>query len=159
MKKIYSILLALVLLSACTPDETVWPEVTKEMRPWVRWWWLGSAVDEANLNAELKKYAAKGIGGVEITPIYGAKGFEDKYIDFLSPRWMEVLDYTLRTADSLGMGVDMNTGTGWPFGGPHITLEHAATRIIVQKYYLKAGQKLARYLWKLKSQTAIGCCY
>ncbi len=36
-----------------------------------------------------------GIGGVEITPIYGVKGYEAAYIDFLSPKWMEMLHYTV----------------------------------------------------------------
>ena len=42
-----------------------------------------------------------------------------------------MLDYTLRTADELGMGVDMNLGTGWPFGGPQITPELAAKKLII----------------------------
>jgi hypothetical protein len=36
----------------------------------------------------------------------------------------------------------MNTGTGWPFGGPLVKPEHAATKLIVQQYELKSGQKL-----------------
>ena len=23
-----------------------WPQITKETKPWTRWWWMGSAVDE-----------------------------------------------------------------------------------------------------------------
>ena len=103
---------------------------------------MGSAVDKENLSAEMDKYADKGIGGVEITPIYGARGFEDKYISYLSPKWMDMLGFTINKADSLGMGVDMNTGTGWPFGGPQISLQHAASRLIIQKYDLKGGEML-----------------
>ena len=40
-------------------------------KPWTRWWWMGSAVDEQGIAAHLQAYAAAGIGGVEITPIYG----------------------------------------------------------------------------------------
>ena len=61
-----------------------WPEATRESRPWTRWWWLGSAVDEANLTRQLEQLAAAGFGGVEICPIYGAKGWEDRYVPFLS---------------------------------------------------------------------------
>ncbi|WP_443938980.1 glycosyl hydrolase [Pedobacter sp. MW01-1-1] len=119
-----------------------WPMVEKQMKPWTRWWWLGSAVNEKDLNDNLKKYADAGIGGVEITPIYGAVGFEQKYIQFLSSEWTHMLDYTVNQAKAYGMGVDMNTGTGWPFGGPQIKLENAATKLIVQNYTLKAGEKL-----------------
>ena len=101
------------------PD-TLWPELTRDNKPWTRWWWPGSAVDKASITQQLEKFAAAGLGGVEITPIYGAKGAEDRYIDFLSPKWMEMLEHTGREAKRLGLGVDMATGTGWPFGGPWI---------------------------------------
>jgi len=98
-----------------------WPAVTGTAKPWTRWWWPGSAVDKANLTKQLEAIAAAGIGGVEITPIYGPKGAEDRYVDFLSPKWMEMLDHTTREAARLGLGVDMATGTGWPFGGPEVS--------------------------------------
>ncbi|MBB6239277.1 hypothetical protein HDC90_003929 [Pedobacter sp. AK013] len=119
-----------------------WPAIEKQMKPWTRWWWMGNAVDEQDLNAVLKKYADAGLGGVEITPIYGAKGFEKQYLQFLSPEWMNILHYTVNKANTLGLGVDMNTGTGWPFGGPQIKPENAATKLITQQYTLKAGEKL-----------------
>jgi hypothetical protein len=119
-----------------------WPVIQQQMRPWTRWWWMGNAVDEKNLSAALSAYAAAGIGGVEITPIYGAKGYEDRYIDFLSPKWMRMLDFTVKKATELHMGVDMNTGTGWPFGGPQVSPEFAAAKLIVQQYQVSRGQSL-----------------
>jgi hypothetical protein len=120
----------------------VWPEVKKESRPWTRWWWMGSAVDEQNIGRLLNEYAAAGIGGVEIAPIYGAMGHESRYIDFLSPQWMNILGYTVEKAGEAGMTVDMTQGTGWPFGGPQVKPEYAASRLIVQTYQLKSGQAL-----------------
>jgi hypothetical protein len=120
----------------------VWPEITKEMKPWTRWWWMGNAVNEPEIERQLKDLAEAGFGGIEITPIYGVQGFEDQYIDFLSDEWMDVLEFTITKADELGMGVDMNLGTGWPFGGPQITPELAASKLIMQKYELKSGSKL-----------------
>ncbi len=148
MNKIFLIpFLILGFFSTCqTPKEpidTVWPEVTKEMKPWTRWWWMGNAVDKPEIDRQLKDLANAGFGGVEITPIYGAKGYEDQYIDFLSDEWMEILEFTITRADELGMGVDMNLGTGWPFGGPQITPELAASRLMFQRYELKAGNKLS----------------
>lgn len=97
-----------------------WPEPTRENKPWIRWWWPGSGVDEPNLTRELESFAANGLGGVEITPIFGARGYESRYVDFLSPRWVQLLEHTGREAKRVGLGVDMATGTGWPFGGPWI---------------------------------------
>lgn len=97
-----------------------WPAVTMEAKPWTRWWWLGSAVDEAGVKRELAALAHAGFGGVEITPIYGARGAEDRFLEFLSPDYMQALGVTCQEAKLLGLGVDMATGTGWPFGGPHV---------------------------------------
>lgn len=122
--------------------KTPWPKVQPQMRPWTRWWWMGNAVDEKNLATALLTYSKAGLGGVEITPIYGARGYEDRYIDFLSPKWMQMLDFTVKKARQLNMGLDMNTGTGWPFGGPQITPAFAASKLIVQRYRLVKGQYL-----------------
>ena len=67
---------------------------------------------------------------------------EKQYLQFLSPEWVNILHHTVNKANTLGLGVDMNTGTGWPFGGPQIKPENAATKLITQQYKLKAGEKL-----------------
>jgi hypothetical protein len=56
---------------------------------------------------------------------------------------MKMLDQTIRQCDSLDMGVYISVGTGWPIGGVHVTIEDAATKLIVQHYTLKANTKLA----------------
>src|SRR5690606_39667475 len=67
------------------------------------------------LTAELEALKKAGIGGVEITPIYGVYGEEEEFVEYLSPEWVELLKHTLDEAARLGLGVDMATGTGWPF--------------------------------------------
>ena len=100
-----AIILTTIGLSA--QNQQYWPEQQKEMKPWTRWWWMGSAVDKKNIREHLIEFHKAGLGGVEITPIYGAKGEEDHFLDFLSPSYLEVLTFTIKTADSLGLGVDM----------------------------------------------------
>lgn len=72
-----------------TPSETLvaqtLPQPTREARPGIRWWWLGSAVDKENLKWNLSQYKEKGIGAVEITPIYGVQGNDKNNIQYLSP--------------------------------------------------------------------------
>lgn len=133
-------ILALLLLLGSAAQAQNWPEIKPEARPGSRWWWMGSAVDKQNLSYNLRLYGTAGIGSLEITPIYGVKGNEQREIPFLSPRWMEMLEYTQDEAKKNGIGIDMNTGTGWPFGGPDITLEHAATRAIFEQYSI-TGEK------------------
>ncbi|MEJ6980666.1 glycosyl hydrolase [Pedobacter sp. P351] len=120
-----------------------WPEVKKETKPWTRWWWMGNAVDEKNISALLSNYNKTGFGGVEIAPIYGAIGYESRYLQYLSPDWIKMLNHTVKEAGSLGMGVDLTNGTGWPFGGPQVPAEHAASRLIVQTYKVDAWKSLS----------------
>ncbi len=126
-------------LSAQNP----WPTVTETAKPWTRWWWMGSAVDEKGLDKQLTTLNKAGFGGVEIVPIYGAKGFEKQYLNYLSPEWMKMLQFTTNKAKSLNMGVDMAVGTGWPIGGPQVDEQDAATKMIVQTYTISASENFS----------------
>ncbi|MRX69433.1 alpha-L-rhamnosidase [Flavobacterium resistens] len=133
-----------ILSSSAQETKSPWPKSTNINQPWARWWWMGSAVDKPNLKKRLLDFHNAGIGGVEITPIYGVKGEENNFIDYLSPKWMEMLDYTVHVADSLHMQVDMVLGTGWPYGGSHVTVANAATKLIIEKYPLKKDETFDR---------------
>lgn len=142
-KRFLAILICYGMATSAGWAQDLWPSVTQEMKPWTRWWWLGSAVDKPNLSREIKLLDEAGFGGVEVTPIYGAKGYEDRYIPFLSDKWMEMLSFTVDQAKSHQMGVDINLGTGWPFGGPQIEEQHAATKLFLDEIDLKKGQAIS----------------
>ena len=130
MKTLLAITAALVCVCSHAQEAgSTWPAATQTAKPWMRWWWPGSAVEREQLTMQLEAFAAAGIGGVEITPIYGARGADARNIEFLSPRWMEMLEHTSREAGRLGLGVDMATGTGWPFGGPWVEPEHGSSSL------------------------------
>lgn len=57
------------------------------------------------------------MGTVEITPIYGVQGNDANDIQFLSPRWMEVLKHTQAEGKRTGVEIDMNTGTAGLLAG------------------------------------------
>ncbi|WP_071147321.1 alpha-L-rhamnosidase [Bacteroides ihuae] len=132
----------LVLANLMMAQTTSWPEIKIEAKPAARWWWMGSAVDKENLSQNMESYATSGMGTMEITPIYGVKGNDNKEISFLSPPWMEMLRYTESEAVRRGMQIDMNTGTGWPFGGPEVTIEDAASKLLVAEFKLSGGDRL-----------------
>lgn len=119
-----------------------WPAVTQTAKPWTRWWWQGSAVNKKDLTAAMQQYHLAGLGGLEITPIYGVKGHEQEFIDFLSPKWMDMLQHTLQEGKRLGLGIDMANATGWPFGGPWVKPEDACKELFVKTYSLKEGEEL-----------------
>ncbi len=126
---------------ALAAQELAWPEITQQNRPWTRWWWPGSIVNHEDLTANLEKYKAAGLGGMEITAIYGVKGQEDKSIPYLSPEWMEMLKHTLREAERLDLGIDLANASGWPFGGPWVDSSDACKNIRFKTYMLSTGQK------------------
>ena len=98
-----------------------WPAITRDAKPWTRWWWLGSAVDEPNLTREVAALDSAGFGGVEVTVIYGAKGAESAYIPYLTPGWVNVVKHAATEASRRGMGLDLPQGSGWRIGGPSVT--------------------------------------
>ena len=97
-----------------------WAPVTQESKPWVYNWWMASAVDRAGLEAQCKAMDEAGLGGFHVIPIYGAKGYESKYLRYLSPEWMKAFSDAVRIGERHGLGVDMTMGNGWCFGGPQL---------------------------------------
>ena len=140
------VLVAFILIgfttSSFAQNQLSWPTITQQNKPWTRWWWEGSAVDTTNLKWMLKEYQKVGLGGLEITPIYGIKGQESKFINFLSPKWMDMLGFTLTEAKKLDLGIDMAQASGWPFGGPWVKDEDASKYVGHQTYNLNEGEKL-----------------
>lgn len=123
-----------------------WPPATRTTRPAAYWWWLGSAVDATNLTRELVRYRAAGMGGVHVIPIYGAKGWETNYLEYLSPQWLAMFRHAVAEADRLDINVDLTTGTGWCFGGPHVTDLEANATVVVRQFDLAAGTGLTTNL-------------
>lgn len=115
---------------------TEWPVVTTETRPGTRWWWFGNAVDTADITTLMTEYASKGIGTVEITPIYGVQDNEENETEYLSPQWMNALKHTMNEGRRLDVQVDMNNGTGWPFGGKNVSIDDAASKLLLGHYYI-----------------------
>ena len=142
MTKTLSLISILFALAISSIAQLKWPVITQVNKPWTRWWWQGSAVNAKDLTRSMQLYQQAGLGGLEITPIYGVKGHEKQFIPYLSPQWMDMLAHTLKEAKRLGLGIDMATGTGWPFGGPWITPEDACKNINLKTWSLKTGERL-----------------
>ena len=123
-------ILAFFLCTFSALSAQQWPTPLPEAKPATRWWWLGSAVDKENLRWTMQQYADHGIGGVEITPIYGVQGNQANNIPYLSDQWMAMLREVQQNGQKMGIEVDMSTGTGWPFGGPWVPLEESACKVI-----------------------------
>lgn len=152
-----SVLLAGLLMANGARGENAlsWPEIGSESKPWTYNWWPASAVDPQSFSNEFRRYAAAGLGGLHVVPIYGVKGAESRYVDFLSPKWMRLFACACGIARSLGLGVDMTTGAGWCFGGPQITPERGGWTFKTQVFEVRAGSALTNVLSR---KTLQGVC-
>jgi hypothetical protein len=136
------IFLALLLSQAVSAQQLAWPEITRNCKPWTRWWWPGSIVTQPDLTSAMEKYRDAGLGGLELTVIYGVRGEEDKFISYLSPKWMEMFSYVLKEGTRLGLDIDLANATGWPFGGPWVGPSDACRNINYKTYLISGGGKL-----------------
>lgn len=133
------LIVVLFLLLSCSSEKVNWPESTQDSKPWTRWWWPNNAVDKENITKQLQEFAEAGIGGVEITPIYGVKGEEARNIEYLSPEFGEILKFTIEEANKLGLGVDLPPGSGWRCGGPYVPEEKGLWNLHVVHFDVIAG--------------------
>lgn len=114
-----------------------------EARPMMRWWWFGPAVDEAEIDREIRAMKAGGFGGFEVQPVYPlspddpAKGVRNR--PWLSDDFIAALRHAARTAQAEGMRIDVTGGSGWPFGGPHVPVTQAAMNIRMVRVPVAAG--------------------
>lgn len=100
-----------------------------DSRIMMRWWWFGPFVEEAELTRELESMQRAGIGGVEVAFVYPLSQDDDsRHSEQLFPSDIlcERLRHAAETASSLGMRFDVTLGSGWSFGGAHITGDLAA---------------------------------
>ncbi|MEU6718009.1 glycosyl hydrolase [Nonomuraea sp. NPDC046802] len=102
------------------------PAPTPDARPMMRWWWFGPTVDRTELNRELTAMAAAGIGGVEVAFVYPLAPVTD---GFGSSVFLGHLRHAARRAFELGLRFDVTLGSGWSYGGGHISPDLAARKL------------------------------
>ncbi len=133
--------LSLVITFQATA-QVAWPAITQQTKPWTRWWWLGSEVNNKDLTTVMQQYQQADLGGLEITPIYGVHGEEDQFLPFLTTGWMNAFEHTLTEGKRLDLGIDLANATGWPFGGPWVTEADACKYMAYKTYTINEGETL-----------------
>lgn len=150
MQRIKLVILALLVLPSAAvaqiddlqrsflapPDDT---------RIMMRWWWFGPAVNHAQLEREMRLMKEGGIGGFEVQPVYPLSLDENIRISpFLSPEFLNALRFTADKAKELGLRFDLTLGSGWPFGGPGVSIEHAAARLRYERVKVEPNSRFVK---------------
>jgi len=91
--------------------------------PMMRWWWFGPSIERTEIDRELTAIRDAGLGGVEVSYVYPLAPPTTTY---LSDQFLDDLRYAADRARALGLRFDLTLGSGWSFGGPHVTAGHAA---------------------------------
>ena len=92
----------------------------------MRWWWFGPSVTRSELERELTAMADAGLGGVEVAYVYP---LATATTEFGSDAFLADLRFAAERAHGLGLRFDLTLGSGWSFGGPHISAELAARQL------------------------------
>src|SRR5215813_12265564 len=97
-----------------------------DIRIIMRWWWLGPSVTKARLEREMSLMKEGGIGGFEVQPVYPVVLDDEsaglKTLPYLSDGFLDALRFTADKAHELGLRFDLTLGSGWPFGGPSVSI-------------------------------------
>lgn len=98
-------------------------------KPFTRWWWFASVIKEDDVKHQLDWLKENNFGGVEIAWVYPLNRMAKDTINitprfkWLSPEWSNIVAYTKKYADSIGLGCDFTFGTLWPFGDIYVPRE------------------------------------
>jgi hypothetical protein len=104
--------------------------------PGMRWWWFGPSVTRPELERELTAIADAGLSGVEVAYVYP---LATATTTFGSDAFLADLRFAADRAHELGLRFDLTLGSGWSFGGPHISMELAARQLYWERREIGSG--------------------
>jgi hypothetical protein len=140
-------LLALALVAACPPPAARAVDALYRnfaappapARPWVMWFWQNGNITREGITADLEAMHRVGIGGVLILEV--AHGAPPGPVDYLGPRWLELVRFAFQEAARLGIAIDMNNDAGWAgSGGPWISPELAMKKVTMSETSVPGGE-------------------
>jgi len=116
-------------------------------RPWVYCFWLEGNITKEGISADLAGMKEGGIGGLLFMDgnVGGPAGPER----FMSESWKDLFVFMVEEAGRLGLEINLNNAPGWAgSGGPWITPELAAQRVIFAENVIEGGAALSVSLAK-----------
>ncbi len=109
--------------------------------PWVRWWWPGGGVDDAELRREIGVLAAAGIDGAEIQAFAAAldpeaaPGVLANRNSWGTPAAHGHVLAALDAAADAGLAISLTVGSGWPAGGDHLGPEASLKTLLISEHF------------------------
>jgi len=134
---VFALLLTAALAPAAGTVTTLdggWTHPPNSARLRAYWWWLNGNVTRESITHDLEQMKAKGFGGAVIIDAGGANQWGNAQVPhgptFLTPEWRELYQHALREANRLGLEMSLNIQSGWNLGGPMVTPDDAAKKLV-----------------------------
>ncbi|MEI6786527.1 MAG: glycosyl hydrolase, partial [Verrucomicrobiota bacterium] len=145
-----------VLLSVCwitvyAADELAanFASPPNESKPWCYWWWLNGAASKEGITRDFEAMRKQGISGALLFDAGEAGAEAPRGPKFMSAEWRDLYQHAVREADRCGIVLGVNLCSGWNAGGPWVTPEHAAKRLISAETVLRGPGRVSVALPKL----------
>ena len=131
---VFVLLIAPALHLSAGSLESDWANPPRDARLRAYWWWLNGCVTKEAITRDLEEMKSKGFGGALICDADGsAQDGNDRAPHgptFFSPEWRELYKHTLREAARLDLEMSLNIQSGWNLGGPMVTADDAAKKLV-----------------------------
>lgn len=104
------------------------------------WWFHGETeTTKAGITADLEAFKQAGIGGV----VYydQTHGPMQNAMPAFSPEWWEMLKFSAKEAERVGLTFEVNVSNGFVSGGPWITNEYGMKYLAATERRLRGGQR------------------
>ena len=108
-------------------------QMENQAKPWTFWYWMYGAVSKAGIHADLVGMKNVGLGGTYLMPIRGVDERPEYQGEArqLSPKFWEMVDYSLQQADSLGLDMGIHICDGFALAGnPSILPEESMQKVV-----------------------------
>jgi len=112
-----------------------------EARPLAWWHWINGNITKAGIRADLEDMKRVGMGGAQMldVSIYLPPG----PVRYGSDLWHEQVQYAIRTANELGLELDLMNCPGWSAsGGPWVTPEQSMKQFVWSEVDVEGGHQV-----------------
>ena len=110
-------------------------------KPLTWWHWMNGNVTKEGITLDLEKMKEVGIGGFQIFDV--GQGIPQGPVKYLSPEWLELMQWAAKEADRLGLEYDVHNCPGWSStGGPWVTPEYGMQNLVWSEAAVTGGTRV-----------------
>ncbi|MBI5395945.1 MAG: discoidin domain-containing protein [Verrucomicrobia bacterium] len=137
MKRIIVLLGAFALTASAASLDEGFRSPPATAKPWCYWWWLNGAASKEGITRDFEEMRNKGISGALLFDAGQAGPEAPRGPAFMSAEWRELYKHAVREANRCGIVLGVNLCSGWNAGGPWVTDEHAAKKLVASQTVVK----------------------